>query len=279
MKDYDGGGNTQGTEDPNRTDGEDVLVTRERQLRAQAPSGEQASARRRQEEARRRRLRQLTIATLVVVVAAVVLAVAATRNENGGPNGAGEALLELEGQPALGSPDAPVTVVEFSDFKCPYCREFTLEVFPRLKEEYIDTGKVRFYFINYPFLAADSEVAAMAAEAVFAQDPEGVWPFIDAVMRQQGPKDEAWATPEFLTGVAAEAVPGLDRDRFLAALKEEQFRDEIERDRRIGERAGVEGVPSVFVNGQLVEDWSYEGLKAAIDQALAAAGASEGASR
>jgi len=255
-------------------------VTKDKGLQTGRRTEERASGRqRRQEEVRRRRLRQLTIATLVVVVAAVVLAVAATRNENGGPSGAGEALLELEGQPALGSADAPVTVVEFSDFKCPYCREFTLEVFPRLKEEYIDTGKVRFYFINYPFLAADSDVAAMALEAVFAQDPEGVWPFIDAVMRQQGPKDQAWATPEFLTGVATEAVPGLDRDRFLAALKEEQFRDEIERDRQIGERAGVEGVPSVFVNGQLVEDWSYEGLKSAIDQALAATGASEGASR
>src|SRR5690606_29554610 len=103
------------------------------------------------------------------------------------------------------------------------------------KEEYIDTGKVRFYFINYPFLGPDSDTAAIATEAVFAQNPEGVWPFIDAVMEQQGPKDEVWATPEFLVQVAAEAVPGLDRDRLLADLQDERYRDEVERDRRIAE--------------------------------------------
>ncbi|HEY8393812.1 MAG TPA: DsbA family protein, partial [Thermaerobacter sp.] len=178
-----------------------------------------------------------------------------------------------------GSPEAPVTVVEFSDFKCPYCRDFTLEVFPRLKEEYIDTGKVRFYFINYPFLGPDSDTAAIATEAVFAQNPEGVWPFIDAVMEQQGPKDEVWATPEFLVQVAAEAVPGLDRDRLLADLQDERYRDEVERDRRIAERLGVRGTPSLFVNGKFVADWSYEGLKAAIDEALAGTGGSGRAAR
>ena len=84
---------------------------------------------------------------------------------------------------------------------------------------------------------------------------------------------------EFLVQVAAEAVPGLDRDRLLADLQDERYRDEVERDRRIAERLGVRGTPSLFVNGKFVADWSYEGLKAAIDEALAGTGGSGRAAR
>ncbi len=227
---------------------------------------------RREAEARRRRLRWLTLGTAAVIVLAVALAVAATRQAD--RQGAPADLFQLERQPALGSASAPVTVVEFADFKCPYCREFTLNEFPRFKEAYIDTGKVRFYFINYPFIGPDSDTAAQAMEAVYAQSPEGVWAFIDRVMQLQGPEDQQWATPEFLVDVARQAVPGIDAQRLLDDLRSGRYAGEVDADRAIAVRAGVRGTPSVFVNGKFVENWSFEGLKAAVDQALAEAGGS-----
>ena len=226
---------------------------------------------RRQEEDRRRRLRWLTLATAAVVAVAVLLAVAVARQE-----GAPEDVFALDRQPALGAADAPVTVVEFADFKCPYCRDFTLNEFPRFKEEYIDTGKVRFYFINYPFIGSDSDTAAEALEAVHAQRPEAVWDFIEAVMEHQGPEHQRWATPEFLVDLARQAVPGLDAQRLADDLETRRYRDEVEADRAIARQVGVQGTPSLFVNGEFVRDWSYEGLKAAVDAALARSGAGTG---
>lgn len=214
----------------------------------------------------RRRLRLLTLGTLAVVAIAVVLAVAATRD--GGDGTEDLAVFELHRQPVLGAPEAPVTVVEFADFKCPYCREFALDVFPRLKQEYIDTGKVRFYFINYPFIGSDSTTAALALEAVHAQSPEGVWDFIDAVMRNQGDEQQEWATPQLLVQLAREAVPDIDAQQLASDLEARRYQEEVNADLAIVERLGVRGTPSVYVNGKFVDNWSYEGVKAAIDQAL-----------
>ena len=229
---------------------------------ARPRSGTSARLARREEEARRRRLRWLTLGTAAVIVLAVALAVAATRQP-------GPGVFQLERQPMLGSPDAPVTVVEFADFKCPYCRDFTLDEFPRFKEAYIDTGKVRFYFINYPFIGPDSDTAAEALEAVYAQDPEGAWAFIERVMQLQGPEDQQWATPEFLVELAQQAVPTIDAERLAADLRSRRYRDEVEADRAIARQVGVQGTPAVFVDGRFVPDWSFEGLKAAVEEALA----------
>ncbi|GAB6877046.1 DsbA family protein [Thermaerobacter litoralis] len=236
------------------------------------PAGAYGKAARGEAEARRRRLRWLTLGTAAVIVLAVVLAVAATRNDVDEDGPIPGDVFRLDQQPALGSPEAPVTVVEFADFKCPYCRDFTMNEFPRLKEAYIDTGKVRFYFINYPFIGPDSDTAAEALEAVYAQNPEGAWAFIDRVMQLQGPEDTRWATPEFLVDIAKQVVPGLDAQRMLEDLRSGRYRDAVEADRAIARRVGVRGTPSLFVNGQFVENWSFEGLKEAIDRALAGEG-------
>ncbi|ADU52112.1 DSBA oxidoreductase [Thermaerobacter marianensis DSM 12885] len=237
-----------------------------RRPRRSNPAGYGRAARHEQ-EARRRRLRWLTLATAGVVVLAVALAVAATRR---GEAPASPDVFQLDRQPMLGSAGAPVTVVEFADFKCPYCREFAMNEFPRFREAYIDTGKVRFYFINYPFIGPDSDTAAQALEAIYAQAPEGVWAFIDRVMQLQGPEDQQWATPEFLVDAARQAVPGIDAERLAQDLRSGRYRDAVEADRAIARRVGVQGTPALFVNGRFVPDWSFEGLSAAVDEALAA---------
>ncbi|WP_243123599.1 DsbA family protein [Thermaerobacter sp. FW80] len=234
--------------------------------RRSGPSARLAS---REAEARRRRLRWLTLGTAAVVVLAVALAVAATRQPEPGEGAVPADVFQLERQPMLGSPDAPVTVVEFADFKCPYCRDFTLHEFPRFKAAYVDTGKVRFYFINYPFIGPDSDTAAEALEAVYAQDPEGAWAFIERVMQRQGPEDQQWATPEFLVELAREAVPSIDAERLAADLRARRYRDEVEADRAIARQVGVQGTPAIFVDGRFVDDWSFEGLQAAVEEALA----------
>lgn len=79
--------------------------------------------------------------------------------------------FDLSEEPMLGSQDANVTVVAFEDFKCPYCAQFTAGPYQQLKTEYIQTGKVKFYFVNNPLpLGQDSYTAAAAGECVLEQD-------------------------------------------------------------------------------------------------------------
>src|SRR5690606_36063307 len=81
------------------------------------------------------------------------------------------------GLPVLGDPNAPIKIVEFGDYKCPACSVFNELIKPQIQSEYIDQGKVAFYFMNYPFLGTDSDTAALAAQAVYHQSNEAFWSY------------------------------------------------------------------------------------------------------
>ncbi|MFO7245589.1 MAG: thioredoxin domain-containing protein [Thermaerobacter sp.] len=230
-----------------------------------ARTGKQ-QAQRRQEAMIRRRM---VIGT--VVVAAIVALFVVGYITQQPPVGADGDPFVLESQPMAGDPSAPVAVVEFGDFKCPYCAQFAREVYPGLKEAYIDTGKARFYFINYAFIGPDSYTAAAAAEAVYDQDPEAFWAFYEALYQRQGPESQQWATKEFLLDLAREVAPHLDFEALEEAIDSRTYRDRVQTDLQIGRRLGVNAVPTVFVNGQEVT-WSLEAISAAIDAALAEQG-------
>lgn len=220
-------------------------------------------------EASRSRGRWLTLLTAIVAAGAILFLVLPNPET---PDVEPPDAFQLAQQPSLGSREAPVTVVEFGDFKCPHCAAFAAGVFPRLKADYVDTGKVVFYFINYPFLGPDSTTAAIAAEAVFAQDPQAGWTFYEALYQHQGPSGEIWATPDFLIALARRIVPGIDHDRLARDLDDPALARAVEQDYAVGRRLGVQGVPTVFVNGRMVTNWSYENLRAVIERELEAVG-------
>ncbi|HEX6989397.1 MAG TPA: DsbA family protein [Bacillota bacterium] len=224
-------------------------------------------ARGRTEEQARRRLVIGTVVAAAVVVLFVIgyLGQQPQAGSDGDP-------FALAVQPMAGNPSAPVTVVEFGDFKCPYCAMFATEFYPALREAYVDTGKARFYFINFAFIGADSLTAAAAGEAVYDQDPEAFWAFYEALYANQGPEDQEWATPEVLLDLARQAAPGLDFEALERALDNPAYRERVEADIEIARRLGVRGVPALFVDGERVEDWTLDGLSAAIDAALAEQG-------
>ena len=97
----------------------------------------------------------------------------------------GNEMFAYSTQQSLGKDDAPVKVVEFGDFKCPACRTWDVTVLPRLKEEYIDKGKVQLYFINFPFIGKDSDLGAAAGEAIYKQDKDSFWIFYDEIYQNQ----------------------------------------------------------------------------------------------
>lgn len=147
-----------------------------------------------------------------------------------------------------GDPDAPVTIIEFSDYQCPFCLQFFQETKAQLDKLYVETGKVRFIYKDFPLdnIHPQARAAALAAECAGAQGK--YWAMHDRLF--QG-KDE-WAdkpqAADVLKGYGAEM--GLDVDLFNACMDSERYADEIQADLEEGERAGVTGTPTFYINGQ-----------------------------
>ncbi|MGG4396344.1 thioredoxin domain-containing protein [Paenibacillus thiaminolyticus] len=177
--------------------------------------------------------------------------------------------FNIEGQPTLGNADAAVSIVEFGDYKCPACKIWNDTVYPQLKADYIDTGKVKFTFLN-KLVIPGSELAAETAEEVFRQQPDAFWSFHHELYRAQQEERKDWATASFLIDFAQRTVPDLDTAQLDKALQDRTMRDEVMKDEQQAAQAQVHGTPAVFVDGMEFNGnyLDYESLKAMIDKAL-----------
>ena len=110
---------------------------------------------------------------------------------------------------SLGSPDAPVTMVEFADLQCPFCAEYHRNVFPTLLKRYVRTGKLRLELRLLRFLGPDSDRLARVAAAAAAQNR--MWQFVGLAYQRQGAENSGYATDDFINTLAADA--GLDERR------------------------------------------------------------------
>lgn len=179
--------------------------------------------------------------------------------------------VDIAGQPMLGESDAPVTVVEFGDFKCPSCKAWGEMVYPQLVADYVETGDVKFSYINVLFHGNESVVGSLAAEAVYEQSPESYWNFHKALFAAQPTEnhDAAWLTPEKTLEVAAE-FPAIDQVQMKEDMEKQETMDKVEADEALVEEHEVAMTPTIVVNGQTLEDpFDYDAIKALIDQELA----------
>ncbi|WP_435921327.1 DsbA family protein [Paenibacillus sp. DYY-L-2] len=177
---------------------------------------------------------------------------------------AGSDDFNLNYQPYIGDPDADIQIVEFADYKCPACKHWKDEVLPELKREYLDTGKAVYYYIDMPFLAPDSTLAALAGETLYQQDQDLFWTYFDLMMKHQGDKRDEWANRDFIVRLVQENIQGADLERFIKELDDRKYAANIEKDIEIAENHAVDGTPTVFVNGVMAEDASFAGIQDAI---------------
>lgn len=203
-------------------------------------------------------------ATPVAIIIAAVMISGSILYSGGGTSGtaaigddsAGKpAVVDMKGleddDPVLGSEDAPVTIVEFSDFQCPFCRQFFNATFAQLKEKYIDTGKAKLVFRDFPLEFHPAALpTAIAAEC--ADDQGKFWQFHDVVFQEQsksGSGTVTYGAPELKQW--ARQI-GLDGGTFDKCLDSSKHADEVKRDFEAGQKAGVSGTPSFVINGKLL---------------------------
>jgi protein-disulfide isomerase len=147
---------------------------------------------------------------------------------------------------ALGDPKAPVTLYEFADLQCPFCKEFALQTLPLIVRDYVRTGKVRIQYQDLAFLGPQSKVAAAAAAAAGEQNK--LWNFADLMYYNQGQENSGYVTDAFITRLYR-AIPGLDAAKANAARKGPPATDAWVEPQRLAKQYGIDSTPS-FVYGK-----------------------------
>ncbi|BAG18094.1 MULTISPECIES: DsbA family protein [Streptomyces] len=215
-----------------------------------------------------RRARRRTIAASGAIAAAVAITVLALtlddpapRDKQGGdspatvqsvaPAPVDESLLALARRDsgdalAVGRADAPVVMIEYSDFQCPFCGRFARETEPELIRSYVDKGVLRIEWRNFPVFGEESEQAARAAWAAGQQ--KKFWDFHEVAFGEPRERNQGDFSTDKLVGMAREAGVG-DIGRFRSDMASGAAHDAVRKDREEGYGLGVTSTPAFLING------------------------------
>lgn len=195
----------------------------------------------------------------------------------------GEVQVSVDDDPGLGDPNAPVTIVEFLSFECPFCQSFHKDTLPQIKSQYIDTGKVRFVVRDLPLSFQDPAATKDALAADCARDQRGdevYFLYHDEIFARTGTEGAGLPKEGKTDGYEAAAKKiGLDVPRFKSCLSSGQFKDEVAKDLADAQTYGANGTPTFFVGktdssgtftGQVISGAQpFESFQLAIDALLA----------
>jgi protein-disulfide isomerase len=204
----------------------------------------------------------------IALLAAIALGVAAfagggrtdtpeateTAQQNGQPTqeqADGLALIERrqEGDPlAVGDVDAPVLMIEWADFQCPFCGSFARDTKPVLMERYVDAGLLRIEWRDFPVLGAESRTAALAGRAAAEQD--AFWELHDEIFAEDRDRNVGQLDEDSLIEMAANL--GLDVERFVDSLEDPSHERAAQADLQLGQQLGITGTPAFLINGKML---------------------------
>lgn len=170
--------------------------------------------------------------------------------------------------PVLGDPNAKVTVVNFSDFQCPYCEKFYTDVESKIIKEYVDTGKVKYVFKNLAFLGQESKDAANAA--LCAKEQNKFWEYHGKLFNSQKGENQQAFVIDNLKKFAVDL--SLNSDQFNKCLDAEKYNAQVEADIAEAARIGFQSTPSTAVGKvPIIGAQPFEQFKAVIEAQLVGA--------
>lgn len=181
--------------------------------------------------------------------------------------------IKIAGNPFVGKDNAPVLVVMWEDFQCPFCKKVEANVTTQMYTEYVQTGKVKIVFKDYEFLGPDSQKIGKFARAVWEAVPGKYWDWRKAMFENQGNENTGWATQEKIMSITTAAIGAADAAKAsqLATSKSAEYQKAIDADKAEGSALGINGTPATVVGKKLINGAQpYGTFKAAIEEALAA---------
>jgi protein-disulfide isomerase len=148
--------------------------------------------------------------------------------------------LSLEGTPMMGDDKARIAIVEFSDYQCPFCAMHAIQALPQIVSQYVKTGKVRYFFKDFPIEAVHPQAFKEAEAARCAGEQGKYWEMHDRLLKNQ--------RPQVVNELPAHAVAlGLDAPRFQRCLDSGTYAAQVRKDIREGMKYSIQGTPTFFV--------------------------------
>jgi protein-disulfide isomerase len=230
-------------------------------------------------------LKWLGTGLLLAVFAVVALIVINSRDDGDAPGSNADVATVVAADPlpegvqqngnVLGDPNAPVLIVEYGDYQCPFCKRFAVNDFPTLVEEYIATGKARLEYRQFPIIGSNSDGSIdqqgesfhAAEAAACAQDQGKFWPMHDLLYENSLGEFKGSFTIDRLKRVAA-MISDLDQEAFASCLESGTHTQDVLASASEASTSGVNSTPTFIVNGQMVRGADYGQLKNAIDAKL-----------
>ena len=185
----------------------------------------------------------------------------------GGNGGDATNGISVENEPMIGNESAEVTIVEFGDFQCPACSQFEQTTYSRLKEDYIDTGQARFVWKDFPLSQIHpwANQGARTMECVYRQDEEAFWNVKSTLFENQDSLSTSNVQSEIISWAEED---GVDGDAVRSCVNSGSTSSEVQGDYREGIEIGVQGTPTVYINGQRVNWQDYGAIQNIIDSEL-----------
>ena len=178
--------------------------------------------------------------------------------------------ISIEGQPTIGDPKAPLSVVVFEEPKCSNCKIFNNNIFPLIKRDFIETHKIQYTVIPVSFLP-HSMPAAIALMCVFHVNNDLFFTFLNYLYLHQPPENLDWTTTANLQDLAKQASPDISLDKLKHCIEQDTYRAQITKntENALKLMGGMLKTPTIYVDGVEVREMSSEGIIRLINAELA----------
>lgn len=151
--------------------------------------------------------------------------------------------------PFLGSEDASINIIEFGDYQCPFCGRFFKNTEPVIMDNYVNTGKTKFYFLDFVIVGPDSLTLAQGAWC--ARDQGKYYEYHDYVYSHQGEENSGWGTTDKIKAFVGN-IPGIDVQAFSSCLDSKKYESQVMQITQSGQKLGITGTPTAFIGNNKV---------------------------
>ena len=204
-----------------------------------------------------------TVAVAIIAISAVFIF--QKKQETAKQTAAPQTPIDITDQPTL-NPGAKISIVAFEDLKCSNCQRYYTELYPKIKEAYIDTKKASYTQITLAFLPG-SQPAGNAALCLYHQDPAFFFAFVDEIYKHQPDEALNWATPSTLMTFAA-SISGVDTELLQSCIKGQLYYSTLDTNFALAGKVMGDYVatPTLFVNGHKVDSLDMESIDLLVKQ-------------
>jgi protein-disulfide isomerase len=184
----------------------------------------------------------IIIGVIVVIAGAVLI----STNYNSESQSNKLSIDTTKGSPVLGESSAPITIIEFGDYQCPFCQKWNQNTKPLIDRDYISTGKVKLIYVDFPIVGPDS-INAHAGS--YCADEQGLyWQYHDFLYKNQGHENSGWVSMNNLKNIVS-GMEGIDVNLFSNCIDSGKYNDRVKENKNIAVKNGAKSTPSFIVIG------------------------------